>query len=147
MKLDKYKINLSTSLVLSIMPLLVSLFVHPFIPSKIPMHYNSAGEITRWGGSWELILMGLVFSVIALIMCMIFAKNKIAEKNKIIGFIGADIMAATFIILQIVITIKGNNLSVSEGLVAEWSAGAYVSIILAVILTIATLGLIIVKAL
>ena len=27
------------------------------IPGRIPMHYNFAGEIDRWGGKWELLAL------------------------------------------------------------------------------------------
>ena len=29
----------------------------PSIPDKIPMHYNFAGEIDRWGGKGELLFL------------------------------------------------------------------------------------------
>ena len=38
------------------------------IPGRIPMHYNFAGEIDRWGGKWELLaLYGLGWLVFLLL--------------------------------------------------------------------------------
>lgn len=37
-------------------PLLLTLAVLPALPEKLPMHYNMAGEIDRWGSRWEQLI-------------------------------------------------------------------------------------------
>lgn len=31
---------------------------YPFLPETIPIHWNAAGEIDRWGGKWNIFLLG-----------------------------------------------------------------------------------------
>ncbi len=38
-------------------PLAVSLVWLQFLPDRVPLHYNFAGEIDRWGSKWELLLL------------------------------------------------------------------------------------------
>ncbi|MBM7616135.1 SdpI family protein [Alkaliphilus hydrothermalis] len=53
--------------VLAVLPLVVTLVAMPLFPEKVPMHYNAAGEITRWGSKYEQ----LIFPVIILAMAFL----------------------------------------------------------------------------
>ncbi|MEF2292773.1 DUF1648 domain-containing protein [Virgibacillus dokdonensis] len=33
------------------------IWVWKYIPNEVPAHFNSAGEITRWGSKWELLII------------------------------------------------------------------------------------------
>lgn len=44
---------------LTVLPLLISVLVLPFLPERIPAHYNLAGEIDRWGSRLELLILPL----------------------------------------------------------------------------------------
>ena len=50
------------------LPLTVTLIWLPFLPEQVPMHYDFAGNIDRWGSKWEnlllpgiVLLMGIIF--------------------------------------------------------------------------------------
>jgi len=40
-----------------VLPLIITVLCFPFIPNIIPAHYNSLGEITRYGSKFELFLL------------------------------------------------------------------------------------------
>lgn len=61
----------------------------PSVPDKIPMHYNFAGEIDRWGGKGELLfLLAIAWGIWLLItVTEVFPKFwntgvKVTEENK-----------------------------------------------------------------
>ncbi len=37
--------------------LIFIIFIWRDIPDRIPAHYNAAGDITRWGSKWELLIL------------------------------------------------------------------------------------------
>ena len=45
----------------------------PSIPDKLPMHYNFAGEIDRWGGKGEIlfivVMSWILYLMISLVEC------------------------------------------------------------------------------
>ena len=45
---------------LMFLPLLIAVIALPFLPEKIPAHYNFAGEIDRWGSKYETLIFPLV---------------------------------------------------------------------------------------
>ena len=45
---------------LMFLPLLITVFALPFLPEKIPAHYNFAGEIDRWGSKFETLIFPAV---------------------------------------------------------------------------------------
>ncbi len=52
--------------IITLLPMVVTAIVLKFMPDKIPMHYNAAGEIDRWGSKYEQFIfpvMILVFGV------------------------------------------------------------------------------------
>lgn len=73
---------------------LIGMFVYPFImwgdmPDKIPMHYNGAGEITRLGSKYELIILSIVgvFLYLLITVVMFFPSIwnvpvTVTDKNK-----------------------------------------------------------------
>ena len=99
----------------SLLPLLISILSYNFLPEEIPMHYNSEGQIGRWGSPWELILMGFVLSSLSLLMIFIFYKIN-SHPVTIIGEVGALVMAIAFTILQLFFTIKGNSDALINGI-------------------------------
>ena len=39
------------------LPLAMTLIWLQFLPDRVPLHYNFAGEIDRWGSKWEYLLL------------------------------------------------------------------------------------------
>lgn len=58
------KICFTLLLLLALVPLLVAVIARIFLPATIPAHYDSNGEITRWGSSKELVSMGGIYFLI-----------------------------------------------------------------------------------
>ena len=58
------KICLTLLLLLALAPLLVAVIARIFLPATIPAHYDSNGEITRWGSSKELVSIGGIYFLI-----------------------------------------------------------------------------------
>ena len=82
--------------VLMFLPLLLTVIVLPFLPEKIPAHYNFAGEIDRWGSKFEtLIFPAVTFAMgfFMLWMAKISAKQEEGGKNneKIVFYTGMGI--------------------------------------------------------
>ena len=75
---------------LMFLPLLITVFALPFLPEKIPAHYNFAGEIDRWGSKFETLIFPAVtiaMGFFMLFMAKIGAKD--GERNgKIVFYSG-----------------------------------------------------------
>lgn len=61
------------------LPLIITLFTLPIIPEQTPAHYNLAGEITRWGSKYELLLMPIISLVTGVLFY--FLTRKYAKHN------------------------------------------------------------------
>lgn len=70
------------SLGLAFLSLMISLWAIPFLPAKIPAHYNFKGEITRWGTSQELLIMPLITLLSWPIFLFIYHLVSKKEKEK-----------------------------------------------------------------
>lgn len=67
--------------IISFIPLLLSCVVVRFLPDKIPMHYDMAGNIDRWGAKYETFIFPVIiiaFSLMWTVMIAIY--KKLAEK-------------------------------------------------------------------
>ena len=78
---------------LMFLPLLIAVIAFPFLPEKIPAHYNFAGEIDRWGSKYETLIFPLVtigMGLFMLWMAKISAKQEENGKNneKIVFYTG-----------------------------------------------------------
>ena len=51
--------------IISICTFMITILVIQFMPDMVPMHYNAAGKIDRWGSKYEnLIFPGLIFVMV-----------------------------------------------------------------------------------
>ena len=78
---------------LMFLPLVVAVIALPFLPEKIPAHYNFAGEIDRFGSKYETLIFPLVsigMGFFMLWMAKISAKQEESGKNneKIVFYTG-----------------------------------------------------------
>ncbi|MCM3744615.1 DUF1648 domain-containing protein [Sporosarcina luteola] len=48
--------------------LIYTIVIWSQLPDQVPAHYNSAGEINRWGSKWELILLPIIAAILAVFM-------------------------------------------------------------------------------
>ena len=75
--------------IISVIPLVITLFVLRFLPDEIPAHYDFEGNIDRWGSKYE----ELIFPIIILVMALFWqlfvwhfdkkAKNAKNEKESL----------------------------------------------------------------
>ena len=68
--LDEYgknaKVMSIVLVILGVLPLIVAAVVLPQFADQVPMRYDAAGTVTRWGSCWELLItpiFALVFSL------------------------------------------------------------------------------------
>lgn len=64
---------------LSVLPLALAPVFRMILPERIPVHWNLAGQINRWGSSWELIL---TFQGMLLIQGLIYLFLRRTFRNK-----------------------------------------------------------------
>ena len=80
---------------LMFLPLLITVAALPFLPEKIPAHYNFAGEIDRWGSKFETLIFPAVtiaMGFFMLFMAKISAKDENGKTNeKIVFYTGMGI--------------------------------------------------------
>ena len=78
---------------LMFIPLFITVIALPFLPGKIPAHYNFAGEIDRFGSKFETLLFPLCtigMGFFMLWMAKISAKQEKGGKNneKVVFYTG-----------------------------------------------------------
>ena len=68
----KVKINMKLVkayyIIFGTLPLLVTLYLYPLIPNKIPIHYWINGTIDRWGNKNELFLVPIIIFLLFVIL-------------------------------------------------------------------------------
>ena len=70
--------------ILTIFPTVFTVCLLPFIGSKVPVHYDSLGNINRWGSKNELLLYPIVIIVFGYFICaMINLSYKYLGKTKV----------------------------------------------------------------
>ena len=68
--------------IVSLLPLIATAVIMQFLPEKIPMHFDAAGNINRWGGRGESLIIPLMILAPALMWTLIARYyEKKAEKT------------------------------------------------------------------
>lgn len=106
--LDKSKIVNIISALLAILPLLITLYLFPLIPNKIPIQYWIDGTINRWGNKYELLIIPLIIVIFAVLQPKIFSLNfnyeqedKITRYNNIYFLLLLNIFVYTTLYISI----------------------------------------------
>ena len=67
---------------ISILPLVITAIVLPFLPDSVPLHYDFAGSIDRWGSKYEELLFPVLIICFALFFYQISSHfEKKAKKS------------------------------------------------------------------
>lgn len=66
---------------LTLLPMLITAVVLKFMPDKVPMHYNAAGEIDRWGSKYENFIFPCMIILITLFWMALMKHYKNKQKN------------------------------------------------------------------
>lgn len=116
------KISFTVLLVAALLPLLVAVIARIFLPDTIPCHYNAQGEVTRWGSSKELAIVGVSYFVIILIAATASYFGLVKINNPDIGtktvwfaFAAFFAMAFCFTAIEIAIVVKDGALALEAG--------------------------------
>lgn len=72
--------NKKLMLLLAVLPYIIVIISLSFLPNQVPMHYNFAGELTRYGSKYESLIMP-IFSIIIYLYFKYQIKNKYQDKN------------------------------------------------------------------
>lgn len=66
-------------IILSILPFAIVTVLLPLLTDTIGMHFNSSGEITRYGSKFELYIIAFIFAIIGLLY--IFLYHHLSKKD------------------------------------------------------------------
>lgn len=110
---DKIKIRKIVMWIVTFIPLVVTTIVIQFMPKKVPMHYDIAGNIDRWGSRNEQFVfpvMIIMFTLFFALMIRYYVKKQInartdkeraeAASNENVMLITATAMAGFFAIMH-----------------------------------------------
>ena len=93
--------------IVAFIPLLITTIVLKFMPDKVPMHYNAAGEIDRWGSKYEQLIFPITIIILAFIMYLFihFYEKKAMkaenEKDKVGALSNAKVLKIVSIVTSI----------------------------------------------
>lgn len=85
----KNKIKFLLYLIVTFMPLIVTLILFPALPEKVPMHINVRGEINGWGNKYQALalpIITIVFSFLTPKLYKIKNSNHNPKPANIISF-------------------------------------------------------------
>ncbi|MDR0778646.1 MAG: DUF1648 domain-containing protein [Methanomassiliicoccaceae archaeon] len=85
--------------ILAIMPLLITLVALQFLPDQIPAHYNSAGEVDRWGSKYESLFLPIM--AVAMGLFLIWMTKFSAAKDDYVGRLVMYVSSGTALALLI----------------------------------------------
>ena len=97
--------------IISFIPLVGTAVALLFMPDVVPMHYNAAGEIDRWGSKYENLLLPLIVLLLALFVTLLirFFEKKAAaaeeEKTRAAALQNAKILAIVGVAAAVVFTV------------------------------------------
>lgn len=103
-----------------VLPFLISAFFYLWLPTTLPMHYNGAGEINRWGKSSEIVMLGIILSAIPSHLPIFIRYYKPAKAQSVkewkIVLYAMIIMALTYTFTSVFFCMKANKDATLAGL-------------------------------
>lgn len=116
------KISLILLMIAALLPLVVTVVARIFLPDTVPCHYNAEGEVTRWGSSKELVIMGSAYFAIVLIAATASYVGLVRIDNPevkpwtvCLAFSLFCAMALAFVAIEIGIVVKNAALAAEAG--------------------------------
>ena len=95
----------------SCIPLIGTAIMLQFLPERVPMHYDLAGNIDRWGSKYEALLFPVIILLFALFWHLFIsyfekkAANAIDEKAEAEAVSNAKVMKITGLLMAVVFTV------------------------------------------
>lgn len=109
--IDWVKILSILSLILAFVPFSVGIIFHKFLPETIPMHYNAAGQINRYGSRNELLVLASCLSLFVIVATIFLVIIKYKKNYKIFLLLSSVFISLVFIVIQVVFTVMAINKS------------------------------------
>ena len=116
------KISFILLMIAALLPLVVTVVARIFLPDTVPCHYNAEGEVTRWGSSKELVIMGGAYFAIVLIAATASYVGLVRIDNPEVkpwtvwlAFSLFCAMALAFVAIEIGIVVKNAALAAEAG--------------------------------
>lgn len=78
-----------------ILPLAVTLIALAALPDQVPMHYNAAGVVNRWGSKYENLIFPAINLVIGLLYLAFragYRRNTKSEQDKVLWLMGCGML-------------------------------------------------------
>lgn len=134
---------------ISIAPLVITAVVLQFMPESVPMHYDMAGNVDRWGARSENLIFPIIILVLALFMSLLSSlyerkANKAADDKeragaisnaKVLGIVGTA-MSAMFCVMQCFILYGAYTGAKTEATTAAVDIGKVSCILMGVMLIV-----------
>ncbi|MDR2866428.1 MAG: DUF1648 domain-containing protein [Methanomassiliicoccaceae archaeon] len=58
-------------IILSFLPMMITLAVLPFLPDTIPAHYSISGEVDRWGSRYESLILPAIAAALGMFLVLV----------------------------------------------------------------------------
>lgn len=113
------KILTITAMVLPCIIFTIVLLSMCFMHKEIAIHFNSQGEVTRYGSRYELFIMAFLLYLLPLIMTIVFHKVEMGKVTRTFGLCGSIFMSLTFIGVVIYLIVIIANKSIMNPFVLE----------------------------
>ena len=134
---------------ISIAPLVITAVVLQFMPESVPMHYDMAGNVDRWGARSENLIFPIIILVLALFMSLLSSlyerkANRAADDKeragaisnaKVLEIVGTA-MSAMFCVMQCFILYGAYTGAKTEATTAVVDIGKVSCILMGVILIV-----------
>ncbi len=94
-------------ILLTILPFFISTFSYPFLPTKIPAHYQLSGEVDRWGSRAEIFIIPVFCIIISLLFALSIKdthKQNSGNSKKIFYILGCSMLIVFNIIFFCMLT-------------------------------------------
>ena len=103
------------------LPLVVTLAALLVLPAEIPMHYNAAGEVNRWGSKYEMLLLPLMTLLMGIFLLKVsrWSEQKAPGNRTAVLAIGCgallvfNVMTVVFLVKAYRIAVQGTGLELS----------------------------------
>lgn len=93
--------------IISVIPLVVTLFVLRFLPDELPMHYDFEGNIDRWGSKYEELIFPITILALSLFWQLFIwyfdkkRKSAATEKEELEAKANGNIISPTAICMAV----------------------------------------------
>lgn len=131
------KILTITAMVLPCIIFTIVLLSMCFMHKEIAAHFNSQGEVTRYGSRYELFIVAFLFYLIPLIMAIVFHKVEMSKVTRTCGLCGSIIMSLSFIGVAIYLIVIISNNSIMNPFVLEQRVSMILTLLGCALLTYA----------